>query len=258
MNKTTISFEKVNEIATSIATDKTKIADNIINVVNTTNNLVSAQQYITDQASTEFMSQVSTFNSNFQPFLEDVDKYVQFLNTSVNDYLTTEKEIQNEANSIDSIMPIAGAAAVGGTGMTLSDINSIKDSTPDIPLNLGVGAGATLVANALKYVGNPYVWGGTSLTQGADCSGFIQTLCKQLFGIDLPHNAAAQSKYGAAVGSINEAQPGDLLFYKNSEGKIHHVTIYMGNGMEVEAKGKDYGIVSEAVSKTPAIIKRVC
>jgi len=89
---------------------------------------------------------------------------------------------------------------------------------------------------ALQFVGNPYVYGGTSLTNGADCSGFTLAVYSN-FGVALPHSAAAQNKKGANVGSIDNAIPGDLVYYSG------HVGIYIGNGQIVHASNSRTGII---------------
>lgn len=89
---------------------------------------------------------------------------------------------------------------------------------------------------ALQFVGNPYVYGGTSLTNGADCSGFTLAVYAN-FGVSLPHSAAAQNKKGASVGSLDNAIPGDLVYYSG------HVGIYIGGGQIVHARNSRYGIV---------------
>ena len=93
------------------------------------------------------------------------------------------------------------------------------------------------VANfALQFVGNRYVYGGTSLTNGADCSGFTLAVYAN-FGVSLPHSAAAQNKKGVNVGSIDNAVPGDLVYYSG------HIGIYIGNGQIVHASNPRKGII---------------
>ena len=105
---------------------------------------------------------------------------------------------------------------------------------------------------ALEFVGNPYVWGGTSLTNGCDCSGFVLSIFEQ-WGIYLPHYSAEQSTYGTQI-SASEAQPGDLFFY-GSGSTISHVGIYIGNGQIVHAASESVGIiVSSAYYKTPICV----
>ncbi len=94
--------------------------------------------------------------------------------------------------------------------------------------------GASVAAYAKKFVGNPYKYGGTSLTKGADCSGFTMSVFKK-FGIKLPHSSSAQRKYGKAV-SLKNAKPGDLVCYSG------HVGIYIGNGKIVHASTPKGGI----------------
>ena len=89
---------------------------------------------------------------------------------------------------------------------------------------------------AVQFVGNPYVYGGTSLTNGADCSGFTLAVYSN-FGVGLPHSAAAQNKKGTNVGSIDNAIPGDLVYYSG------HIGIYIGNGQIVHASNSRTGII---------------
>lgn len=111
-----------------------------------------------------------------------------------------------------------------------------------------------LVQNALQYVGNRYVWGGTSLTNGVDCSGFTMQIMAQ-YGIYLPHSSRAQPAYGTKIGS-SEAQPGDLFFYGSGK-SINHVAIYIGNGQIVHASNKRDGIkISNAFYRSPICVVR--
>ena len=84
-----------------------------------------------------------------------------------------------------------------------------------------------LISYATQFVGNPYVWGGTSLTNGADCSGFTLSIFAK-YGVYLPHSSKAQANCGTRI-SASEAKPGDLFFY-GSGSSISHVAIYIGNG----------------------------
>ncbi len=111
-----------------------------------------------------------------------------------------------------------------------------------------------LVEYALQFVGNPYVWGGTSLTNGADCSGFVLSIYAK-YGYSLPHYSGAQANCGTRI-SASEAQPGDLFFYGG--GSISHVAIYIGNGQIVHASSPKTGIiVSSAYYRTPICVTRI-
>ena len=113
----------------------------------------------------------------------------------------------------------------------------------------------SLVQTALSYVGNRYVWGGTSLTNGVDCSGFTMQIMAK-YGISLPHSSRGQAGYGRSV-STSELQPGDLIFY-GSGGTISHVAIYIGNGQIVHASNSRDGIkVSNAFYRTPICCRRM-
>ena len=108
---------------------------------------------------------------------------------------------------------------------------------------------------AKQFVGNPYVWGGTSLTKGADCSGFVQSVFRQ-FGVSLPRSSREQVNVGTKI-SLADAQPGDLIFYAKG-GTINHVALYIGNGQVVHASSPKTGIrISNATYRTPAAVKRV-
>ena len=96
------------------------------------------------------------------------------------------------------------------------------------------GSGQAVADYALQFVGNPYVYGGTSLTNGADCSGFVLSVYKN-FGVSMAHDAGVMRSYGKEV-SLSDAQPGDLVCYDS------HVAIYIGGGQIVHAIDYGYGI----------------
>lgn len=108
------------------------------------------------------------------------------------------------------------------------------------------------VANyACQFVGNPYKWGGTSLTEGSDCSGFVMSVYAN-FGVELPHSSAADREVGYEVGSLSEAIPGDIICYSG------HVAIYIGNGQIVHASTEKTGIIiSNADYRKILCIRRI-
>lgn len=111
-----------------------------------------------------------------------------------------------------------------------------------------------LVQYAKQFIGNPYVWGGVSLTNGADCSGFTMSIYKK-YGVSLPHHAASQAHMGKSV-SLSEIQPGDLVFYAKN-GRINHVGIYIGGGQVIHASSPKTGIKISSVNyRTPAAVRR--
>ena len=111
------------------------------------------------------------------------------------------------------------------------------------------GSRQAIVSYALQFVGNPYVAGGTSLTKGADCSGFVQSVFRDC-GYSLPRSSREQAAAGREV-SLDELQPGDLLFYSKG-GSINHVALYIGNGQVVHASTERTGIkISNYNYRTP-------
>lgn len=119
----------------------------------------------------------------------------------------------------------------------------------------GSGTGANIANYALKFVGNPYVYGGTSLTGGTDCSGFVQSVYRH-YGYSLPRTSGQQAGAGVAVSGGN-LQAGDLIYYA-SNGRVNHIAIYIGNGKVVHASNPRSGIkVSVYNYRTPAGYRRV-
>lgn len=114
----------------------------------------------------------------------------------------------------------------------------------------GSGSGQSVANYAMQFIGNPYVYGGTSLTNGADCSGFVQSVYKN-FGISLPRSSSGQRSAGTAVDYAN-AQPGDIICYSG------HVGIYIGNGQIVHASSPTTGIkVGNATYRSILSVRRV-
>ena len=113
-----------------------------------------------------------------------------------------------------------------------------------------------LVEYAQQFLGNPYVWGGISLTKGADCSGFVLSIFKE-YGHSLPHFSGAQSNEGTNI-STSEVLPGDLLFYGSSASNISHVAIYIGGGQIVHASDPKSGIIISNMNyRTPVKATRI-
>ena len=98
-----------------------------------------------------------------------------------------------------------------------------------------------VVNYALQFVGGRYVWGGNDPHTGADCSGFVRYVLKNIAGVTLPRTSREQAKTGRAITS-SEMKPGDLIFYANSKGTVNHVAMYIGNGQIVHAASRRSGI----------------
>lgn len=132
-----------------------------------------------------------------------------------------------------------------------SSNESSSGSTTTYAPPSGSASGQAVVDFALQFVGNPYVYGGTSLTNGADCSGFVMSVYNN-FGVSLPHSSAADRNVGATVNGLENAQPGDIICYSG------HVGIYVGNGQIVHASTSKTGIiVSNASYRSILSIRRI-
>lgn len=108
---------------------------------------------------------------------------------------------------------------------------------------------------AKEFLGNPYVWGGTSLTKGADCSGYVLSVFKK-YGVRLPRTSREQANAGTKI-SLSEAKPGDLVFYGNGK-TINHVAIYIGGGQVIHASSPKTGIrISNATYRSPLKVVRI-
>ena len=105
----------------------------------------------------------------------------------------------------------------------------------------GEESGQAVIDFALQYVGNPYVWGGSSLTHGADCSGFVMAVYGN-FGFRLPHYDVSDRSVGSPVASLSEARAGDIICYNG------HVALYMGDGMIVHAQDERHGITTSSAT----------
>ena len=177
---------------------------------------------------------------------EYVDLHTEFVKAESKEEeeirLAKEKAERDKANAAAR----AARANQGGGGGSSSYI-------PDNPVTYvsGGGSGAAVCNYALQFVGNPYVYGGSSLTHGTDCSGFVMSVYGN-FGVGLPHSSAADRAVGYDVGGLANAQPGDIVCYSG------HVAIYIGNGQIVHASTSKTGIiVSSASYRTPLCVRRI-
>ncbi len=108
---------------------------------------------------------------------------------------------------------------------------------------------------AKQFLGNPYVWGGTSLTKGADCSGFVLSIYKK-YGVSLPHSSRAQANCGTKI-KVSEMKPGDLVFYSSGR-RINHVAMYIGGGQVIHASSPKTGIrISSTYYRNPVAAVRL-
>lgn len=126
------------------------------------------------------------------------------------------------AAAFDTALTAAGTAGAYGV--------SALPGAGTVAVASGTATGTDVVGAAKKYIGVPYVWGGTNPATGMDCSGFVQRVFKDL-GVEVPRVVSDQMKVGTPVASLAEAKPGDLLVSFGGE----HISIYLGNGKAIDA-----------------------
>lgn len=158
--------------------------------------------------------------------------------------------LAKEASERKKAQEAARAQAKKNTNTDTGTSGSSQD-TNTYTVSGGSEMGNAVAEYALQFVGNPYVYGGTSLTNGADCSGFVMSVYAN-FGVSLPHSSASDRTQGYAVNGLENAQPGDLICYSG------HVALYIGNGQIVHASNKRTGIiVSQANYRKILAIRRI-
>lgn len=144
----------------------------------------------------------------------------------------------------------------GGSSSNKSSGDSGEDSSSNSSGSVvGSGDGSSIASYALQFVGNPYVYGGTSLTNGTDCSGFSQSIFRK-FGISLPRTSGEQAGVGKKI-SVSSARAGDLIFYAKN-GHVNHVAICIGGGRVVHASNPTTGITTSNINyRTPYCARRI-
>lgn len=248
-------FEKANNSSNILDTTESYVANNT--------NYASAKKQLESLKSKTrqcYYPGICTKNAKkkYQDYLAYLEKIVSGEPYQYLDYSDFQKhgEVKLSDNSTSSLKIALSNKTYTNTSAkrnnsSNSSSTSAKSSSKD---------GKEVVKYAKQFVGNPYVYGGNSLTNGIDCSGYTQAIYSH-FGISIPRTAQTQSvsSKGKKVSSIKDAQPGDLFFYSGncSNGPICHVSMYAGNGKIVHAKGAKYGIVMENANyRTPTVIKR--
>lgn len=207
------------------------------------------------EKASEIISEVATINADSVRIRSGADTGSEVIGSASNGYDFTVLGEEGDFIKIDFD---------GEEGYVSRQYASVSEKLPEA-LSISefkYGAGVSdvrtdLVEYAMQFVGNRYVWGGTSLTKGADCSGFVMSVFAK-YGIYLPHSSRAQANYGTKI-SASEAKPGDLFFYgRGKHGRINHVGIYIGNGQIVNAASRKSGIkISNAYGRTPVKVVRL-
>ncbi len=186
--------------------------------------------------------------------IEEGDGYVSL------DYVTLSTEFVEAESKEEEEARLAKEAAAREAATKAAKSNTSKSSSSKGSSSYNSAStyttatssiGSAVAQFALQFVGNPYVYGGTSLTNGADCSGFVMSVYNN-FGVSLPHSSGADRSVGAAVDGLSNAQPGDIVCYSG------HVAIYIGNGQIVHASTAKTGIkVSNADYRSVLAVRRI-
>lgn len=168
-----------------------------------------------------------------------------------------EENRQREAAKKAAAEKAAKEAAKNNNSNSSNSSKNNSSTTSSSESSKGSGTGQQIADYAVKFVGNPYVWGGTSLTRGADCSGFVQSVYSQ-FGYSITRVSADQASSAGKEVSMSDLRAGDLIFYRNSSGRVNHVAMYIGNGKVVHASNAREGIkISSYNYRTPYKARRI-
>ncbi|HEU5006870.1 MAG TPA: transglycosylase SLT domain-containing protein [Jatrophihabitantaceae bacterium] len=172
------------------------------------------------------------------------------------DISAVQARIASIAASVGAPVGTASSASSNSSASASQFATALADASPTSGGSAVAGTsgvnGSAVVADAEKYLGVPYVWGGES-NSGLDCSGLVQKTFKDL-GIDVPRIASDQQKVGQAVPSLKDAQPGDLLFFGQP---AYHVAIYMGNNKLIESPEPGKTVHITDVYQQPTSIRRI-
>lgn len=183
--------------------------------------------------------------------IEEGDGYVSLDYVTLStEFVEAESKAEEEARLAKEKAAREAANAAAKTGTSKSSGSSSYNAASSYTTATS-SIGSAVAQFAQQFVGNPYVYGGTSLTNGADCSGFVMSVYAN-FGVSLPHSSGADRSVGSAVDGLANAQPGDIICYSG------HVAIYIGNGQIVHASTAKTGIkISSADYRTVLAVRRI-
>lgn len=163
-----------------------------------------------------------------------------------------QQQQQQQAAASNNNRPSSSSSSKPSNNTSSSSSQKHTDTSK---VSTGSGTGSDAAAYAQKFIGNKYSYGGTSLTNGTDCSGFVQSVYSK-YGISLPRTSGSQAGSGKSV-SLDDVAPGDIIYY-SSGGKVNHVAIYIGDGKVVHASNRRTGITTSNMRyRTPSGARRV-
>lgn len=150
----------------------------------------------------------------------------------------------------------AGTAATTTLPGAASPMGAAAAGAAGAPTAPSSGSSDAVIAAGERYLGVPYKWGGTDPATGLDCSGFVQRVFKDL-GVDLPRVSVDQARAGQPVASLDQAVPGDLVFWRGDGSRPNHIGIYAGEGRMLVAPRTGDVVKYQDISRTPHEIRRV-
>jgi len=229
---------------------------NITSIDETTSNVVTENYAVAkDSSAAETTTETSSVSGSEDKLLEiadDVDEFSAFKTTvskvaeSVTNFVSnltgrstgTTSVTANPSGSDDTVIAANTAPSSETTSVVSAPKKTVNAGTA-VPTIATTASRQALINYAKQFLGNPYVYGGTSLTEGADCSGFVQQIFKN-FGIKTGRSSRDQIENAQSI-TFEELQPGDLVFYASGD-YVNHVAIYAGDGVIIHAANSRTGI----------------
>ena len=205
-----------------------------------------------DEIETEEQLQVYQIRSKNEGIITDkkVFSFYEENNEKLNNLIEQKKQEEEKARLEEETARLEQEKLENEKQLEIEKNNELQNQAV-----VSVDANSSVASYALQFVGNPYVAGGTSLTNGTDCSGFVMSVYAA-FGVSLPRTTGGQAASGYGV-SIEDAQPGDIVSY-GYNGYVSHSALYIGNGMIVHASTPELGIRVDSMYIMPIItIRRI-
>ena len=207
------------------------------------------QQKNLEEMKAQKSSQMSDFENQLAQAQSLAAQYKQTVaeqNAIIAQKLAEAQTVKTSTAGVSNVANNNSSSSSKSESKKSSDSDSESSSSDSSSSSSGSGSGSVVASYGCQFVGNPYVWGGESLTNGADCSGFVKSVYGH-FGVSLPHSSGALTGVGRAV-STSDMQPGDIVCYSG------HVAIYIGGGQIVHASSPSTGIKIGPVNYGKSII----